>query len=195
MSGSAEEMAGEPGQAEPPVDPPTAESLLAARADRASELKGTAATLKEEAWRLRTSLPEADEDPVGFFLRGLDAVKDQLNRVTPLFKDCERLVEQMGEAKQVADAAGAAVGDEGKAVGEDADQMELDALRDLLTHFSAAVYRAFEAWLTAAAAMNRRSSHSSRSKHYGQAAAELAEIAEHCQALAKQLEGEAGLPG
>lgn len=193
MSGSAGELAGQPGQTEPPAGPPSVDPLLAARADLASKLDDKAETLEKQARHLRTDFPEEGEDPPVFWQKGLDAVKGHLKTVTMLLEDCELLVKQMDEAKQDADAA--TVEDESKAKGDDAAQMELDALYDRLTQFNDAVYRAVQATITALAALKGRSSHSSRSNLYVKAAAELAEIAEHCRALADQLAGEAGLPG
>jgi hypothetical protein len=196
MSGPAEKMEGEPGQAKPPASPPPADPLLEERATRARELKETAATLEKAARRLRRDFPGEDEDPPVFWQRGLDEVKGHVKEVEMRLEDCELLVEKMDEAKQDADAASAAtIEDEGKAKGDDAAQMELDALRGQLTHVNGAVDHAVQATITALAALKGRSSHGSRSNLYVKATAELAEIAEYCGALADQLAGEAGLPG
>ena len=179
MSDSADEIAGE---AEPPVGAPSAEALLAARATWARQLREMATTLKGESHALRARLPgERDKDPVVFWQSGLDMMKGHIERATMLLEDCGHLIDQIGAA--------------GHDAGEDADQMELEALREGLTLCQDALYDAVQAWMTAFDGLTRpRSSGSTRAGQYRKAAAELGEIAGHCQGLADKLAGEAGLP-
>lgn len=196
MSGSAGEMAGEPGHVDPPDGPPAAETPLEARSNRARQLRETAATLTKESHRLRARLPaERDKDPVVFWRSGLDVMKGHIERVTMLLEDCDLLIERIGAAEHDAGAADAAASAADGDEGEDADQMELEALREGLTQCQVALYDAVEAWMTAFDALNRtRSSGSSRAGQYREAAAQLGEIAGHCQGLADKLAGEAALP-
>ena len=112
-----------------------------------------------------TSFPEErDEDPIVFWKSGLDVMKGHLKEVTTLLEDCKLLVEQIGEVEQDADVADVAAF---AGAGQDADQMELGALREGVTQCFAALYDAVQAWMTAFATLsNRRSSGSSRARQY-----------------------------
>jgi hypothetical protein len=193
MSGAAEESADEPSQVDPPAGPPSADSLLEKRAKQASKLTTTAETLKDAARRLRRGLPPDDQHPLAFWKRGLGTVKGHLQDVGTLHEDCELLLNDMSEAKQAADAA--AIEDESKANGEDADEMELDTLSEGLTQLDAAIAHAAKVTRKAIAAIWGDSTDGEREDAYFAAAGQLAEIAGHCQGLGDQLEGEAGLPG
>jgi hypothetical protein len=195
MSRSAEEPAGRPGQVDPRAGPPPAEPLSEKRAKQARKVTVAAETLRGAARHLRRDLPPDDEHPMAFWLTGLDAMKGHLEDVGTLHEDCELLVGQISEAKRAADAAAAATGaDESTPNGEDADQMELDALSEGLTQLDEAIARAAKVTRKAIAAVRGRATDDKREDAYFAAAGELAEIAEHCQGLGKKLAGEPGLP-
>jgi hypothetical protein len=118
-------------------------------------------------------------------------VRGHLGDVNMLLEDCELLVDHMARAKDEACAAD----EDSEMDGEDADEMEMDALRDRLVQFSEALEQAVGITITALATLEGRASHSSRSNSYIKAATQLADIAGHCRALAGLLLGESGLPG
>ena len=195
MSDSAEEPVGRPSQVDPRAGPPPVDPLSEKRAKQARKVTATAETLKDAARHLRRDLPQDDQHPMTFWLTGLDAMKGHLEDVGTLHEDCELLVKQMSEAKGGADAAAAATGvDESKPNGEDADQMELDALSEGLTQLDEAIARAAKVTRKAIAAVRGRSTDDKREDAYFAAAGEIAEIAEHCHGLGNKLAGEPGLP-
>lgn len=189
MIGSAKEPADDLGPADPPVGPPSADALLKQRARLAGKLTAKAVTLRAEARRLQRVTPQNNEHPVDLWTRGLTAVREHLIDVGTLHEDCELLVKQMSDKKHAADA------DENQENGEDADQMELDALSGELGHLDTAIAHAASVTRKAVAAVAARTTDSKREDAYFAAAGELAEIAGQVEALVGYLKGEAGLPG
>jgi chromosome segregation ATPase len=186
MNSEAEGTGTEPRQADPRAGPRPADPFLDKRATQVERLTAAVERLKTETRRLRRGLPADVQHPHDLWVSGLVAIKAHLEEIAEWHEDCELLVKQMSEARQVGDAGET----------KDAEQMELRALSEELTQLDEAISQVASVTRKAIAAVQgARSTDDKRENAYFAAVGELADLVGHFEALISQLRGEAGLPG